>query len=141
MESPARDAGIVELGARVHLFVQPRARDAITSLFRDVLGCEVRELDFGMEQPILLVQFENGSGFSIEFTELAPSEFAGDTLDDEHAFRGAWIEFRTSDLSGNQAALRRAGIPEFQHRGSNHLYFSAPGGQVFRLLDVGYRGS
>ena len=140
MEMAARDAGILELGARVHLFVQPRAREAITSLFRDVLGCDVKELDFGMEHPILFVQFGNGSGFSVEFTELAPVEFAGDTLADEHAFRGAWIEFRTTDLSGHQAALRRAGIREFRHVGSSHTYFSAPGGQVFRLLDVGYRG-
>ncbi|MHB8459158.1 MAG: hypothetical protein ACYDAK_04415 [Candidatus Limnocylindrales bacterium] len=39
------DAGIAGLGARVHLFVQPTARDAFTSLFRDVLGCDVSELD------------------------------------------------------------------------------------------------
>jgi hypothetical protein len=36
--------------------------------------------------------------------------------------------------------LRRAGIPEFRHPGSSHAYFSAPGGQVFRLLDVAYVG-
>jgi hypothetical protein len=136
----AKDIGIVELGARVHLFVQPRARDAFTSLFRDVLGCTVSELDFGLEYPIVLIQFPNGSGFSVEFTPLAPAEFSGETLDDEQAFRGAWIEFRTADVGRHQEALRRAGIQEFRHKGSNHAYFSAPGGQVFRLLDVGYQG-
>ncbi|MHB8399104.1 MAG: hypothetical protein ACYDDZ_15210 [Acidimicrobiales bacterium] len=134
------DAGIAGLGARVHLFVQPTAREAFTSLFRDVLGCDVSELDFGLEHPILLVRFPDGSAFSVEFTELAPVEFSADTLDDEHAFRGGWIEFRTADVARHQEALRRAGIREFRHRGSAHAYFSAPGGQVFRLLDVGYRG-
>jgi hypothetical protein len=36
--------------------------------------------------------------------------------------------------------MREAGLSEFRHAGSNHLYFSAPGGQVFRLLDVAYEG-
>lgn len=136
----ARPTGIVELGARVHLFVQPRARDAFIALFRDVLECEVGELDFGLEYPILLTQFANGSGFSVEFTELAPAGPTAGALDDEQAFRGAWIEFRTADVDRLEEALRRAGVPAFRHQGSNHTYFSAPGGQVFRLLDVGYQG-
>ena len=128
------EATIVGLGARVHLFVQPQTRDAFTSLFRDVLGCEVAELDFGMPQPILLVSFGDGSAFSVEFTELAPEP------DGEEALRGAWLEFRTTDVEGYQQKLRDAGIVEFRHPGSSHAYFIAPGGQVFRLIDVAYRG-
>ena len=131
---------IVALGARVHIFVKPRAREAFTSLFRDVLGCDVVELDFGLQYPVLLVLFSNESRVSVEFTEQAPAEWEGDTLDDDHAFRGAWIEFRTTDVAGHQEALRRAGIREFRHTGSHHDYFSAPGGQVFRLIDVAYEG-
>jgi hypothetical protein len=129
---------LVALGARVHIFVLPAAREAFTTLFRDVLGCDVAELDFGLEQPILLVRFEDGSAFSVEFSELAPAE--SPTIDDEHAFRGAWIEFRTPDLETVLERLRRAGVPEFRHPGSKHAYFSAPGGQVFRILDVDYVG-
>lgn len=128
------------LGARVHLFVQPRVREEFTSLFRDVLGCDVSERDLGLAYPIVIVAFGNGSGFSAEFTELAPTEFTGNAIDDEHAFRGAWIEFRTTDLDGHQQKLRQAGVAEFQHMGSPHIYFSAPGGQVFRLIDVAYKG-
>ena len=36
--------------------------------------------------------------------------------------------------------MRDAGLPELRHAGSNHLYFSAPGGHVLRLLDVAYEG-
>ena len=36
--------------------------------------------------------------------------------------------------------LREAGMREFRHAGSVHVYFSAPGGQVVRLLDVSYDG-
>jgi len=131
--------GIVALGARVHLFVQSAYRDEFVGLFRDVLGCRVRELDFGLEQPILLVAFDDGSAFSVEFTDLAPSPPEGQ-IDDSRAFHGAWIEFRTAELERLLAALREAGVPEFRHPGSPHAYFSAPGGQVFRLLDVDYVG-
>jgi hypothetical protein len=48
----------------------------------------------------------------------------------------------SDDGSGrDQQKLRTAGIPEFRHGGSTHAYFVAPGGQVFRLVDVDYKGS
>lgn len=92
------------LGARVHLFVRPAYRERFTALFRNTLACNVRELDFGMTHPIVLVMLGDGSAFSVEFSDLAPEEPA--TVDDAHA----------------------------------HVYFSAPGGQVFRVLDLAYRG-
>ena len=133
-------AGLTALGARVHIFVQPSARTSFAALFRDVLDCKVLERDFGLEYPILFVGFADGSGFSVEFTEDAPNERAETSIDNQNAFRGAWIEFRTTDLAGYQQRLREAGVGEFRHPGSNHVYFSAPGGQVFRLLDVAYQG-
>jgi hypothetical protein len=135
-----RELGIVGLGARVHLFVAPAARRRFRRLFEEVLGCLVVERDFGFEHPVMLVRFGDGSAFSVEFTVLAPADVAASDVDDEHAFRGAWIEFRTRNLSACQRRLREAGVPEFSHRGSPHVYFGAPGGQVFRLLDVDYQG-
>jgi hypothetical protein len=133
-------SGLTALGARVHLFVRPEARDRFTALFRDVLDCDVVERDFGLPHPILLVAFGDGSAFSVEFTDLALEDVPGDVVDDASALRGAWIEFRTADLAGYRRRLREAGIREFRHGGSAHVYFSAPGGQVFRLLDVSYDG-
>lgn len=135
-----REPRIVGLGARVHLFVHPDARQRFQQLFEEVLDCPVIERDFGLEHPILLVRFDDGSAFSVEFTEIAPREVPAAEVSDERASRGAWIEFRTTDVAGYQQRLREAGIPEFRHPGSNHVYFSAPGGQVFRLLDVAYQG-
>jgi hypothetical protein len=131
---------LTSLGARVHLFVRPSAREAFIELFKGVLGCHVVERDFGLPYPIVLVTFVDGGSFSVEFTELAPDDPSNGAIDDEHAFRGAWIEFRTRDIDAVHAALRSAGVPEFRHPGSTHVYFSAPGGQVLRVLDVDYRG-
>ncbi|HVN69684.1 MAG TPA: hypothetical protein VMU38_08565 [Candidatus Binatia bacterium] len=126
------------LGARVHLFVRPAFHDAFSQLFRETLRCEVVERDFGMAYPILLVRFPDGSAFSVEFSDLAPEPAA--QVDDAGALRGAWIEFRTRDVDAVLARLDVAGIASFSHPGSPHRYFSAPGGQVFRVLDVGYAG-
>lgn len=131
---------LTALGSRVHMFVRLEARAAFTSMFRDVLLCDVVEKDFGLDHPILFVGFPDGSGFSVEFTDDGPNLELSNPIDDTNAFRGAWIEFRTTDLVGFQQRLRAAGIPDFRHPGSNHLYFSAPGGQVFRLLAVDYQG-
>ncbi|HEY1867718.1 MAG TPA: hypothetical protein VGG70_05430 [Candidatus Cybelea sp.] len=129
---------IEALGARVHLFVRLAYREPFTALFRDTLQCEVRELDFGMSEPILLVRFPDGSAFSVEFSDLAPEPSA--SIDDERAFRGAWIEFRARDVDAVHRRLHEAGISSFSHPPSQHRYFSAPGGQVFRILDVDYSG-
>lgn len=124
----------------MHLFIRPEARHAFSGFFRDLLGCTVLERDFGLEHPILLVPFLDGSAFSVESTDLAPSADVTGEIDDEQAFRGPWVEFRTRELDRLQAVLRGAGVPEFRHPGSRHAYFVAPGGQVFRILDVAYTG-
>ena len=131
-----REPSIRGLSPQVHLFVRPGARGAFTSLFRDTLGCEIAERDFGLQHPIVLVTFSDGSRFSVEFTDLAPESAPGEAVSDERSFRGAWLEFRTTDLAGDQQKLRSARVPEFRHGGSTHAYFVAPGGQVFRLVDV-----
>jgi hypothetical protein len=134
------DPAIVGLGARVHLFVRPEFRGRFRWLFDELLQCPVVEREFGLEHPVMLVSLPDGSAFSVEFTSLAPAATPAAELDDEHAFRGAWIEFRSRDADGCLQRLRQAGIPEFKHAGSQHSYFSAPGGQVFRVIDVDYKG-
>jgi len=131
---------IASLGARVHLFVRPEYRDRFHEIFRDVLECHVRELDFGMTYPITLVAFLDASSFSVEFSDAAMHEPSAATLDYSSALRGAWIEFRTPDVGIVQSKLRQAHVASFSHPASPHVYFSAPGGQVFRILDTAYRG-
>ncbi|MDQ6932880.1 MAG: hypothetical protein M3160_06860 [Candidatus Eremiobacteraeota bacterium] len=127
------------LGARAHLFVRPTDREQFITLFRHTLACNVVERDFGMAHPILVVIFGDGSRMSVEFTDDAPGQRPG-VLDDAHASRGAWLELRTSDVLAVQQKLREAGVPSFSHPGSAHVYFSVPGGQVFRVVDLAYQG-
>ena len=128
------------LGARVHLFARPESREHFVNLFKDVLGCKVMERDFGLSHPIVFVGFHDGSGFSVEFSDLAPEESGAKDFSDEDALRGAWIEFRSPNAAAVRQLLREARVREFRHPGSAHPYFSAPGGQVFRVLDSDYVG-
>src|SRR5256714_2770097 len=112
---------LTALGPRVHMFVRPTYREKFTQLFRDVLGCDTRELNFGFSCPVLLVSFPDHSAFSVEFTDLAPEDVKGETIDDAHAFRGAWIEFRVRDVSAVQEKLGAADGRSFRHPGSKHV--------------------
>ncbi|MFN2450027.1 MAG: hypothetical protein ABR508_09635 [Candidatus Baltobacteraceae bacterium] len=120
------------LGARVHLFVRPADREAFIGLFHEVLQCTVRELEFGLPHPIVLVSFPDGSALSVEFNADTPTQ--------RSTLSGAWIEFRTADPQNVQRKLLDAGVEHFSHPASPHRYFRAPGGQVFRVLDLKYAG-
>jgi len=65
---------IKSLGARVHLYVRPEYRERFIAMFADVLGCQLRELDFGLAHPVALVMFGDRSAFSVEFTDGAQAE-------------------------------------------------------------------
>jgi len=116
---------MIALGNRLHGFAHPDTRQAMQQFYGTLLGCLVRELDSGLQHPIMLITTAGGS-FSVEFVDDAP--------DPEQPWRGAWIEFITDDVPALHQRLRDAKTPEFRHPGSPHLYFRAPNGQVLRLL-------
>jgi catechol 2,3-dioxygenase-like lactoylglutathione lyase family enzyme len=116
---------VIALGNRLHVFAHPDTRDSMKHFYGTLLGCSVRELDFGLPHPIVLVTSAGGS-FSVEFVE--------DAYDPEKPWRGAWIEFISDNAPALRQRLREAGVPEFRHPGSPHVYFRAPNGQVLRIL-------
>lgn len=137
---PARGAArgaVSGLGRRVHLFAQPSARPALTTMFKDLFGAVVAERDFGLAYPILVAAFGNGSLISVEFTDAAPRAPGVHEIDDRRALRGAWIEFRTTDVAAMERRLSAAGLPSFHHADTPFTYFSGPNGQVFRLAGTG----
>lgn len=135
-----QDPYIAELSARMHMFVRSTDRSAFIDLFRGILQCELREIPFaGLDEPVIFVSLPCGGSFSVETTPLAPTE-ANARIDDGTALRGAWLEFRSDQPGAAEDRLMKAGIPSFRHAGSPHVYFSAPGGQVFRVVARTYNG-
>lgn len=117
----------VRLSNRAHLFAHPDARADIIDVFSRVIGCPLpTQVEMPDAQlPILIFEFPNGGSLSVEFVD--------DALDEEHAGRGAWLEFAADDVEGLQQRVVAAGLRQVPHV-SGGFYFAAPGGQVIRIV-------
>jgi catechol 2,3-dioxygenase-like lactoylglutathione lyase family enzyme len=101
----------------------PRAeKDRIRSFYRDVLGCEImRE---GDEKD----DFRMGGNFYIAL--LYESE--GVALDDNGFLKAIYLELKTDNVEEMRQKIVDFGVKVLDVP-DPHLYFQAPGGQVFRL--------
>ncbi|HEX3367321.1 hypothetical protein [Phenylobacterium sp.] len=122
----AADAGPA-LGNRAHFLARPEYRDALVKCLSKVLGCgEATVLPtHDPAGPILAFRFPGGGSISVQFTAGA--------LDEASARRGAWLELRTSDPAGLEAAVHAAGLPQIHYPATATFYFAVPGGQVFGI--------
>jgi catechol 2,3-dioxygenase-like lactoylglutathione lyase family enzyme len=104
--------------------VLPRAeQDRIRRFFRDVLGCEV------IRQADQKDDFRMGGDFYIGVLY----EDEGVALD-EHGFAKAiYLELKADDVEDMRRKIVAFGVRVLEVQ-DPHLYFQAPGGQVFRLV-------
>jgi hypothetical protein len=114
---------IAAFGSRAHLYARPEHREPLRAFFADVLGIPSEEIP---GTTMLVCRMAEGTSVSVEFT--------ADALDDEHALRGAWLEFRTDDPNALQGRVIAAGLPLVQHPGTGRFYFRSPGGQVWGVV-------
>jgi catechol 2,3-dioxygenase-like lactoylglutathione lyase family enzyme len=104
--------------------VLPRGeQDRIRRFYRDVLGCEVirktdRKDDFRM-----------GGNFYIGVLY----EDEGVALDESNFSKAIYLELKADDVDEMRRDIVAFGVRVLEMQDS-HLYFQAPGGQVFRLV-------
>lgn len=111
-------------------------RDRIRAFYRDVLGCTlVRSLDdkddFRMGEDFYIAfLYAAGRGVAVD---RGVSYASADVLGDDDFLKGIFLELAADDVE----AMRRK-IVDFGVRvlpvPDPHLYFQAPGGQVYRLI-------
>ncbi|GAA2759400.1 VOC family protein [Actinopolymorpha rutila] len=115
----------------------PRAeRDRIRRFYLDVLGCEVtREFDDKDD-------LRMGDGFFISFlyergdgreVDEGVSYAAEDVLSDDDFLKAIFLELKTDDVEEMRQKIVDFGVRVLEVP-DPHLYFQAPGGQVFRLV-------
>jgi catechol 2,3-dioxygenase-like lactoylglutathione lyase family enzyme len=104
----------------------PRAeRDRIRSFYRDVLGCKiVREGD--QKDDIRL-----GSDFYIAVLY----EHDGVALAESEFLRATYLELKAAEVDEMRQNIVSFGVKVLEVP-DPHLYFQAPGGQVFRLVGM-----
>lgn len=104
--------------------VLPRAeQDRIRRFYRDVLGCEIiRETDQKDD-------FRMGGSFYIGVLY----EDEGVALDESGFSKAIYLELKADDAEEMRRKIVAFGVKVLDMR-DPHLYFQAPGGQVFRLV-------
>jgi catechol 2,3-dioxygenase-like lactoylglutathione lyase family enzyme len=106
--------------------VVPRTeQDRFREFYRDVLGCEIiRESDQKDD-------FRMGGGFYIAVLY----ENAGVALDASDFVRATYLELKADNVEEMRQKIVASGVKVLEVQDS-HLYFQAPGGQVWRLVGV-----
>ncbi len=124
---------MVVLGTHYLLTVAPSARARIREFYVRLLGCRLVGSDgetTGIPEAVDLFAFPGDEVIGIQYldnTTAVPTTA-------EHR-RGAWMELATDDVEGLRRQLIDFGVEEItDFWDSDHFYFHAPGGQVFRLL-------
>jgi catechol 2,3-dioxygenase-like lactoylglutathione lyase family enzyme len=106
--------------------VVPRAeQDRIRRFYRDVLCCEIiRETDQKDD-------FRMGGSFYIAV--LYANE--GIALDESGFSKSIYLELKADDVEETRRKIVDFGVKVLEMQ-DPHLYFQAPGGQVFRLVGI-----
>ena len=116
----------VALGNHSAVRVPRTERDAVRTFYRDVLGCEItRESD-------LKDDFRLGDGFYLAFLY----EEEGAALDEGGFLQAIYLELQADDVEDVRRRIVAFGVKVLDVP-DPHLYFQAPGGQVFRLVGTG----
>jgi catechol 2,3-dioxygenase-like lactoylglutathione lyase family enzyme len=104
--------------------VLPRTeQDRIRKFYRDVLGCEIiRETDQKDD-------FRMGGNFYIGVLY----ENDGVALDEGGFSKAIYLELKADDVEEMRQKIVSFGVKVLEMQ-DPHLYFQAPGGQVFRLV-------
>jgi catechol 2,3-dioxygenase-like lactoylglutathione lyase family enzyme len=106
--------------------VVPRAeQDRIRRFYRDVLGCEIiRETDqkddFRMEGNFYIGVLYESEGVA---------------LDGNGFSKAIYLELKASNVEAMRQKIVAFGVKVLEMQ-DPHLYFQAPGGQVFRLVGI-----
>ena len=115
----------VAVGNHSAVRVPRTERDAVRRFYRDVLGGEItRESD-------LKVDFRLGDGFYLAFLY----EDEGAALAESGFLQAIYLELKTDDVDGLRQRIVAFGVKVLEVP-DPHLYFQAPGGQVFRLVGI-----
>ena len=120
------------------LRVRPSERERIRKFYRDVLGCRLnREFDDKED-------FRIGDDYYITFLYGGPGAqepdkgavyAQADALSDGDFLKAIYLELKTDDVPGIRRKITDFGVKVLPVP-DPHLYFQAPGGQVFRLVGI-----
>ena len=126
---------MIAFGTHYLLTIAQSERQRVRDFYTGLLGCQLQSSD-GETQNIPdnldLFVFPGEEIVGVQYTEqlnevLTPAEHR----------RGCWMEIKTDDIEGLKQKLLDFGVQEItDFWDPGHFYFHAPGGQVYRLIQI-----
>ena len=115
----------VSIGNHSKIVARHSDQERIRAFYGGVLGCaltkESRDVDY--------IRFHGGFFVAVLYQDTVPSP--------EELQQSIWLELRSDEPAKLRKKIVDFGVTEIPLPGADHLYFQAPGGQVFRLVADG----
>jgi len=128
----------VMFGNHAALRVRAAERDRIRAFYRDVLGCNLNrsfptkdDFRIGADYYISFLYGGTGEGEPDKGATYSQEE----ALSDDDFLKEIFLELKTDEVKTMRQKITAFGVKVLPVPDS-HLYFQAPGGQVFRLVGV-----
>ncbi|MEO7033160.1 MAG: VOC family protein [Polyangiaceae bacterium] len=115
----------VSLGNHSKIVCRRADQSRIRSFYTDVLGCELTKQTSDVDY----IRF--GAGFFLAVL------YQNEALSEDNARASIWLELQATDPAMLTKRIVEFGVHRIEIPGAEHLYFQAPGGQVFRVVARG----
>jgi catechol 2,3-dioxygenase-like lactoylglutathione lyase family enzyme len=112
----------VSFGNHSAVRVPHSLQEKIRQFYGDVLGCEITKKSDDVDY------FRMGDNFFVTFL------YDDNALSEPEWLKSIWLEIKADDVPATKKKILAFGVKEVNSRDKAHLYFQAPGGQVFRLV-------
>ncbi len=115
----------VAIGNHSKIVSRRADQDRIRAFYKDVLGCQLTK----QTPDVDYIRFDQGFFLAVLYSDQAIGE--------AEARASIWLELRTEDPAALNERILKFGVHRIEMPGAEHLYFQAPGGQVFRVVTRG----
>ena len=128
----------VIIGNHAAVRVPRSQREAIRQFYGDILGCKLMRAfsdkdDFGVGDDYYIA-FLYASGRGVDADQGVPYA-PDDMLSDDEFLKATFLELKAEDVEDLRRQIIAFGVRVLSVP-DPHLYFQAPGGQVFRLAGI-----
>ena len=126
----------VHFGTHYLLTLQQHERPRVRAFYRDLLGCRIEAHDHNVTanipENIDLFHFPDGEVFGVQYVAESDAPLTA-----KEYRQACWLELKTDDVEGLVKKLKAFGVEEItDFWDTEHFYFHAPGGQVFRVIGL-----
>jgi catechol 2,3-dioxygenase-like lactoylglutathione lyase family enzyme len=115
----------VSLGNHSKITARRAEQPKIRAFYRDVLGCTLTK----QTEDVDYIKFRDGFFMAVLYQEGVSSA--------EELRNAIWLELRADEPAALVKRILDFGVHRIELPGAPHLYFQAPGGQVFRVVENG----